>query len=810
MTGKRAKGISREQLAEVARLRANAPTVVVPAGGQAFMGVIATFMLAVGVFVLAKGLIVPGTITLLMGAGAAFATWWLHKLGARHLGAEVEGRFLQWRIEAPGRLPVHYRIAASDPTLRWLRIARPLPTQLEISAKTGPLMEPAFDARFGMSGEPPTVALLGPDLRRIVHAGLNDHAPHIDARGLRLTLADRPLPDHRALDTLAKALDAYGHRLAEPLVGLEALARDLTEPFDAARALAVLQDMAPRVAGEVCADLSRTPVGEALVRIVRTGEGLDAPALSAAQRSAIGRGVLRVATQQRAALLDAIAKLAPATPEEAMAAVELGEAALTLGRSRPIRAAIERHLALIEASGGPACLPWLERRASTDRAARIRLQRVNGRLAAQLGGQLSLDAPDAGALSETVSGHLEVVEGSDAGAAHAATHRPPARLTVAQRRLLKRGLGRRGALGVSRGTEAVLFAIFGVGTGLSLALSTPAIAFVTWAGLIAFQLAQPTFRGMLVNAVRTGRMFHTVGGPTAAVRIRVEDKLQQKAMVVRVETDSPLAVDLDVSRPAILDPRFDGALGLRASDRRRALLGPILRRSAPMWHAMAGFRLVDGEAELRVGKGGIKADDPVLHRIVEAVEAYAWRLAADPVEALSAMARDLEHPFDAARALAALHRDWIGPPQRVAAEIEDTPLGALIGRMALTGEGLDDDAVSWADRSAIARGVMGIDGPPKRRLLDAIATLELTDEASAIALVELAEAAQALRDAPAFDRARAAALKYLASDGGEACLAWLEARAAYDPLTQPLVETVRARLLSARWQALRAAQASGG
>lgn len=783
----RVRGVSAAQVARVRRMRGRRETNEAHAAAVALVAVIAIAFLLI--FIIASAGL-PGLAAMCIGVGVTIGGGLL--AGYRHTIRLFDGRWVDGRIECAlterDRLPLRYRFALLDKKLATLHIDRPLAEGLVVTRGAASILDPTFDGACGADGSPHAVALIGPALRDLVIGPLADYAPRFDARGVRLTIGDRPLPSVAILTRLAFAVDALGHRLADPPTALARMAVYLDAPFDAARALAVLFEQWPALAVRTAESLQQTPRGAALARAAETGLGLDDPALSPADRARIGRGVLGVPGSARVRLLASIATLPAQTPADAMAMIELSEAA---GIDTSL---VQRHLDLIEAEGGPECLAWLQQRARRGRADRKRLERFNARIAVAFSGQLSVEASEsAGALSDPRVGEVALDDDMPEAPLNVLPRR--VRLTPEQQTALdraRRPTGRLGSTVVWRwnlGAAVPVLAIF--------ALGWPPWLVPIWAiGFSAVMYSRPTVRREL-GLQRKGRIdvvLSSVEDGFGVLHRRATSKENQEWILLR--PTEPFAVELTTGRAGLLDPAFDTHLGLAASDRRRALLGPVLRGCAPTWSDLCGFRIVRGRAELRIGKHGIEPNTLLFARITDAVVAYADRLAAPPVEALTAMARELDHPFDAARALAALGRDWRGPPERVAAEIASSPLGAAIGRMALTGEGLLDDAVSWAQRIEIARGVLGVSGRACDRLVQAIIEVDVADDATAMAVVELAEAAQASACLAALERCRSRALRHLRDVGGAECLSWLRARGQDDAEAAALADAVRGRLLT--------------
>lgn len=777
------QGVSAAQVARIGRTQALYATNPMP-GLTVTMVVIGMLFAALWVLVVLDSALLSLSILVgLAGVISAMYRRMLRVFGARRVDGQI-----QCDLDAPGRLPMRYRFAYYDEGQCTLHIDWPLPEGIRIAAGAKGICDPRFDAAFGMWGEPHEVALLGPTLRALPLMGLGAYAPVIDSTGLHLDLARRPLPPAHALTRLAFALDAFGRRLADPPTALARLAADLQHPFDAARALAALGERWPADAKQVAKALGETPEGTALARVALTGHGLGDPALSAAAREAIGRGVLGIPGAACDRLHADIASLGAQTPAEAMAVIGLVEAA----RLDDVR--LDHLLDLIESEGGPECLAWLQTRARRGRPDRKRLDRFNARLAGAFAGHLSVEATEAvGALSDSRGGELALDDPVGEDAAPTAV----TQLGSAGGKALDRARRKRGTL---RQLDSIAVAI-----ALSFALlvamffvSAPAWLWPVGTGLIFAKFyARPSARRSFRLRLRD-RQDLVLTAPDAPLSITYRRRAStRKNEWLLFRPATPMNIELEPAREPLLDPGFDAALGLTASERRRALLGPQIRLHAASWRSRCGFQIVRGRAEVRIGQYGVDVDDPIVRRVGEAVHAYAERLAAPPIEALSAMARDLDHPFDAARALAALARDWRGPPERLAEEIADRPLGAFIGRMALTGEGLADTSVPWAQRIEIARGVLGVSGAARDRLVRDILAIEPSDDATAMAAVELAEAAQSMVCLGSLEARRGAALTYIGQTGGADCLPWLTTRAARDDEAAVLAERVRARLLNA-------------
>jgi hypothetical protein len=260
-----------------------------------------------------------------------------------------------------------------------------------------------------------------------------------------------------------------------------------------------------------------------------------------------------------------------------------------------------------------------------------------------------------------------------------------------------------------------------------------------------------------------------------------------------VEVNRSATVKLEPEASPIGDPVFDQSLGLAGTDNARALLGPTLRTMAPTWHADAGFIIVSGQAKLKLGSQGYE-DRGTLQDICAAFGDYVDRLTAPPKVGLATLARDLIHPFDAARAFAKLSTDWPDKAEDVRIAIADTNIGPALTRVAQSGQGLLDPAFDWPTRSAIGRGVLGVDGVASNTLATWLETQSPADAAGAMALVELCEAGAALRGRTMLRAQAAADLTWLVDHGGPECLAWMHARARHDKPSRLGLKTLSARL----------------
>ncbi|MGK0362400.1 MAG: hypothetical protein ACI9U2_004721, partial [Bradymonadia bacterium] len=252
-------------------------------------------------------------------------------------------------------------------------------------------------------------------------------------------------------------------------------------------------------------------------------------------------------------------------------------------------------------------------------------------------------------------------------------------------------------------------------------------------------------------------------------------------------------IEVEISRnpSGIGDPVFDRVVGFTGTETQRALLGPTLRLNGPRWHGDAGFTLIDGQAKVRLGLKGYD-DRATLQAICAAFGDYVDRLTAPPVVALAPLARDWNHPFDAARALALLSTHWPDDAAAVCESIADTPTGRAIARVACTGQGLLDPILDWPTRSAIGRGVLGTRKSPAFRPLRACLRAQTaTDEASAMALIDLCEAGGV---SPWQEAHVARSLAFLIQHGGPECLAWMQARARHDTSSGIALKTLSARL----------------
>lgn len=301
------------------------------------------------------------------------------------------------------------------------------------------------------------------------------------------------------------------------------------------------------------------------------------------------------------------------------------------------------------------------------------------------------------------------------------------------------------------------------------------------------------FAGQTLGSDRVECLVHR---SPAGLEVRYRCMAEQQDDEALLLEGFPRGMRIAAHLAPIHDPAFDAVSGFAGTPLQRALIGPALR----MWAAQerVDFQLDEGRARVRLGARGLDADSPELPRVLSALEDFAARLREPHLPALSRLARDLEHPFDAARAFAALAAGWREQATDLATELQQVPLGAVLVDVATTGEGLLSPALTWPERSAIGRGVLGVSSVAIQRLLDEIATLIVEDDASAMAIVELAEAAQATAVDTRFAALRDDALQWIDASGGPACLAWLQARARRDGHEKPLLDRVSARLHETR------------
>lgn len=295
------------------------------------------------------------------------------------------------------------------------------------------------------------------------------------------------------------------------------------------------------------------------------------------------------------------------------------------------------------------------------------------------------------------------------------------------------------------------------------------------------------------RALKGRRLVYFDGGP-AAPRLGyqvIRDKPDWEWLTVELE--DRLDVEVQPKARPIGDPNFDRVLGLNGTEHERALLGPTLRINAPHWHAGAGFILADGQAKVKLGVDGYD-DRDALENISTAYCEYADRLCAPPMAGLSGLARDLAHPFDAARALAALYADWPDDAEAIRAAITNEPIGPALARVAQSGQGLIEPTLDWPTRSAIGRGVLGVTGTASEALAGWLEMQVPTDDPSAMALVDLGEAGAALLNRTALQAQAAVALAYVIDKGGPECLAWMQARARHDKPSRLGLKTLSARL----------------
>lgn len=255
----------------------------------------------------------------------------------------------------------------------------------------------------------------------------------------------------------------------------------------------------------------------------------------------------------------------------------------------------------------------------------------------------------------------------------------------------------------------------------------------------------------------------------------------------------PQAVTVAPKQPPLLDPTFDAHLGVSADAVRRALIGPHLRVKLPGWYADNLLAIDGDEVRIRIEPSSTVADEPAVRAALDAIDAFVARLHEPPLAALTRIARDVDHPFDAARALAVLHAGWREQAVRLAVELAQTPAGAVLGDFVVSGTALADLFVPWRQRSALARAVLGVDCEARQHLLAVLPAARPLDVPMAIALVEICEAA-ALVALLVDDAPRAASLALIEDEAGPEHLDWLRARARRDKAERPLLDRVSARL----------------
>lgn len=250
--------------------------------------------------------------------------------------------------------------------------------------------------------------------------------------------------------------------------------------------------------------------------------------------------------------------------------------------------------------------------------------------------------------------------------------------------------------------------------------------------------------------------------------------------------------------PRILDPVFDARLGVRTNSIGLALLGPTLRERLPGW-VDASLVAIDGnEMRVRIDETATGYDPIETMRALDALDAYSARLRAPTREALIAMAQAVEHPFDAARALAVLHATWPDLAAEVARDLPDTASTAAIEALVVDGAALTDLTVPWLMRSTIARGVLGARGPTAARIANEIDALAPPTVPAAMALLELVEAARPGLPKGEFAASEQAARALIDAGAGPEHLDWLRERAARNRAERTLLKRVSARLEAER------------
>lgn len=380
------------------------------------LSVLFTIGLAIGSIIAGLAFLfddISGVYPLVFSVGFIALVRW-HGRRARRWLARFDGVYAEHErmlaiLPGTGQAPaLQYEMLR--PQRDWERLSIDLPgaTSLSIGPDEAPIGDSSFDPVLGFNGAPTARALLGGALRR----GLPTwHAKsrlvvaegslvfHVGALGY-----DAPSPE---LDAICSSFQAYSGRLSAPQVGLAALATELSDPFDAARALAMLADGWPAEAETVSAALAGDPVGAAMARVATTGAGLLDPALDWSTRSAIGRGLLGADGSAQRAFVQWLSDRSPASADHAMLLVELNEAASVLNDDDDFAArALEAEQYLVE-EGGPAVLTWMRGRAHLEHTARS-LAALSARIQSERRGLLSLPAGGAltGGLSEVEGGGL--------------------------------------------------------------------------------------------------------------------------------------------------------------------------------------------------------------------------------------------------------------------------------------------------------------------------------------------------------------------------------------------------------------------
>ena len=340
-----------------------------------------------------------------------------------------------------------------------------------------------------------------------------------------------------------------------------------------------------------------------------------------------------------------------------------------------------------------------------------------------------------------------------------------------------------------------IWALFGNASGYySLGLGVSFVVAVRWPGQAA-RAWLTRFNGAYADHER---MVATLPGSGQAPTLSYEMLRPEPAWeCLRIDLPRVSALSIRPNGWPIGDPLFDRDLGLDASTVTRALLGGALRKGLLRWHAESRLVVADGTVVLHVGAQGYDIPSVELDEICELFQAFTQRVNGRPMTGLTAIARDLGHPFDAARALALLVEDWPTQAETVTVALTDDPVGAVLARVATTGEGLLDPALDWPTRSAIGRGILGARGSAQETFVGWLHTQSPTDADHAMLLVELCEAAHGLNGDQTSEAQAVDAEAYVVAHGGPAALAWLRGRTHLDSARRSL-DVLSARLRSQR------------
>lgn len=303
---------------------------------------------------------------------------------------------------------------------------------------------------------------------------------------------------------------------------------------------------------------------------------------------------------------------------------------------------------------------------------------------------------------------------------------------------------------------------------------------------------------------------HEADGPTLIYRTSSKESYDCEALwlLPAQAVDVSLMTLWGNQEPTLLPPPLHYIFNLGRpwrcqTPRAVPLLGAQIRLHLDDWFDGAAW-INAGTVEMKLGQQWIDPQQPQLERIWAGAALLFERLTGPMTDALRALALDTAHPFDAARALAALAVQAPAVADEVRQALSDDPLSAAWAQLACTGEGLmtvPDDL-----RCEVGRGVMGIVGPARDAIIEQLQTvaIEGTDLAL-LALAQLIDMAFLLTQDPAFQARTAAMVQVMGAQGGAGCLRWLDERGSrlYDGgAAKAASDAVKARLLAGMGGAL--------